>query len=232
MPAALLPNSRAPPIWRTKLCSVAVASALILAAEAASLLGGAATIACTAIRISHSARMAFMSLNPSRLSARVSSNKQLYAHRDNANQKSEGTFSLIDETEMPKPRQRACLEQGLKLDLNKLTRQGLMRRGAKVGPRIINRWTYSYTGEEIARGCRHCEHGRQIRGLAEDLNRKPGTADNRTWSHPASNGERDLTLPTLRMRSVRAHPLGGHVVGCLFTSVALMSRDTTSRVHR
>ena len=118
-----------------------------------------------------------MSLNPSRLSARVSSNKQLYAHRDNANQKSEGSFSLIDETEMPKPRQRACLEQGLKLDLNKLTRQGLMRRGAKVGRRIINRWTYSYTGEEIARGCRHCEHGRQIRGLAEDPNQKPRPVD-------------------------------------------------------
>ena len=52
---------------------------------------------------------------------------------------------------MPKPRQRACLEQGLKLDLNKLARQGLVRGGAKVRPRII-RWTYTYTGEEIASG--------------------------------------------------------------------------------
>jgi hypothetical protein len=52
---------------------------------------------------------------------------------------------------MPKPRQRACLEQGLKFDLNKLIRQGFVRPGAKAGPHII-RWTYTYTGEEIASG--------------------------------------------------------------------------------
>jgi hypothetical protein len=52
---------------------------------------------------------------------------------------------------MPRPRQRVCLEQGLKLDLNKLTCQGLVRPGAKVGPHCI-RWTCSYTGEEITRG--------------------------------------------------------------------------------
>jgi hypothetical protein len=50
---------------------------------------------------------------------------------------------------MPRPRQRACLEQSLRLDLNNLARQGLIRAGAKVGPRTIS-WSYSYTGEEIA----------------------------------------------------------------------------------
>jgi hypothetical protein len=52
---------------------------------------------------------------------------------------------------MPRPRQRACLDQGLKLDLNKLARQGLVQPGAEAGPHVI-RWTYTCTGEEIARG--------------------------------------------------------------------------------
>lgn len=52
---------------------------------------------------------------------------------------------------MPRPRQRVCLYQGLKLDLNKLARQRLVRPGLTVGPNAI-RWTYTYTDEVIARG--------------------------------------------------------------------------------
>lgn len=52
---------------------------------------------------------------------------------------------------MPKARNRVCLEQGLKLDVNKLTRRGWIRPGAKSGPHLI-RWTYNHTGEEIASG--------------------------------------------------------------------------------
>ena len=52
---------------------------------------------------------------------------------------------------MPRPRQRVCLEQGLKLDLNKLARQGLVSPGAKVGPNFI-RWWNTYWDEEIAKG--------------------------------------------------------------------------------
>jgi hypothetical protein len=51
---------------------------------------------------------------------------------------------------MPRPRQRVCLGSGLKLDLNKLRRQGLVSPGAKRG--AVIRWTYTYTGEEIANG--------------------------------------------------------------------------------
>jgi hypothetical protein len=51
---------------------------------------------------------------------------------------------------MPKPRQRTCLNQGLKLDLNKLCRQGLVRPGCRSGPRGI-RWSSDYWGE-IASG--------------------------------------------------------------------------------
>ena len=52
---------------------------------------------------------------------------------------------------MPRARQRACLDHGLKLDLNKLARQGLVRRGARSGPYLI-RWSWTHTGEEIASG--------------------------------------------------------------------------------
>jgi hypothetical protein len=51
---------------------------------------------------------------------------------------------------MPRPRERVCLQDGLKLDLNRLARQGFVRRGANIGLRGI-RWTHSYWGE-IATG--------------------------------------------------------------------------------
>ena len=38
---------------------------------------------------------------------------------------------------MARPRERVCLEQGLKLDLVRLARHGLIRLGANVGPRGI-----------------------------------------------------------------------------------------------
>jgi hypothetical protein len=50
---------------------------------------------------------------------------------------------------MPKPRQRVCLQNGLKLDINKLARQGLLQPGAKAAP-FMFRWTNNYTGETVA----------------------------------------------------------------------------------
>jgi hypothetical protein len=47
---------------------------------------------------------------------------------------------------MPRPRQRACLQDGLSLNLNRLARQGFVRPGAATGPVGIN-WTDSYSGE-------------------------------------------------------------------------------------
>ena len=52
---------------------------------------------------------------------------------------------------MARPRSRVCLENGLKLDLNRLIRQGFIRPGFTSGAKII-RWSYAYTGEEIAGG--------------------------------------------------------------------------------
>jgi hypothetical protein len=50
---------------------------------------------------------------------------------------------------MPRYRQRACLEAGLKLDLNKLMRQGCVAPNARIFWSSV--WTNSYTGEETAK---------------------------------------------------------------------------------
>ena len=52
---------------------------------------------------------------------------------------------------MARPRERVCLEQGLKLDLVRLARHGLIRLGANVGPRSIQ-WNDGTSGEVIASG--------------------------------------------------------------------------------
>ena len=49
---------------------------------------------------------------------------------------------------MPRWRQRACLESGLKLNLNRLMRRGCVVPGAHSAFRMC--WTNNYTGEETA----------------------------------------------------------------------------------
>ena len=49
---------------------------------------------------------------------------------------------------MPRFRQRACLQDGLKLDLNKLARAGLLQPDARAS--CTYTWTNSYTGERTA----------------------------------------------------------------------------------
>jgi hypothetical protein len=51
---------------------------------------------------------------------------------------------------MPRPRERVCLQDGLKLDLNRLARKGFIKHGTNIGGRGIT-WTHSYWGE-IATG--------------------------------------------------------------------------------
>jgi hypothetical protein len=50
---------------------------------------------------------------------------------------------------MPRPRMRACLNEGLKLDINRLVRHGFIRVGAFVSGTLT--WRNSYTDEETAR---------------------------------------------------------------------------------
>lgn len=47
---------------------------------------------------------------------------------------------------MPKPRSRVCLQDGLKLDINRLARRGFIRFGARSGLRGIA-WNHSYWGK-------------------------------------------------------------------------------------
>jgi hypothetical protein len=51
---------------------------------------------------------------------------------------------------MPRPLQRACLQSGLSLNLNRLARLGFIQPGAYRGRGIS--WTNNYTGEQIASG--------------------------------------------------------------------------------
>ena len=52
---------------------------------------------------------------------------------------------------MPRARQRACLEHGVKLDINRLVRQGVLGPNRVASPARID-WTNTYTGEEVASG--------------------------------------------------------------------------------
>src|SRR5260370_41339552 len=52
---------------------------------------------------------------------------------------------------MARQRERACLEQGLKLDLVQLARAGFIQAGASLGPRRI-KWNDGMSGELIASG--------------------------------------------------------------------------------
>jgi hypothetical protein len=52
---------------------------------------------------------------------------------------------------MARPRERVCLERGLKLDLVQLARSGFIRFGANVGPQVV-RWSYRMSGEVFASG--------------------------------------------------------------------------------
>jgi hypothetical protein len=47
---------------------------------------------------------------------------------------------------MARARERVCLQDGLKLDLNRLARNGFIKPGANIGSCGI-RWTHSYWGE-------------------------------------------------------------------------------------
>jgi hypothetical protein len=52
---------------------------------------------------------------------------------------------------MPRPRQRACLQDGLSLNLNRLAQRGFIQPGAYTRPIGIT-WRNSYFDEEVASG--------------------------------------------------------------------------------
>ena len=60
--------------------------------------------------------------------------------------KRKADFCLTMEKQMARPRDRVCLQDGLKLDLLRLAQKGFIQRGANIGVRGIS-WTHSYWGE-------------------------------------------------------------------------------------
>jgi hypothetical protein len=64
---------------------------------------------------------------------------------------------------MSRPRQRICLQEGLKLDINVLARRGLIVPGSAIGPHAI-RWVNS-DGETIASGWVSADMGSDSEGL-------------------------------------------------------------------
>src|SRR5262245_37037132 len=65
--------------------------------------------------------------------------------------------------EMPKPSQRASLQEGLRLDINVLVRRGLITPGSTTGPHSI-RWVNS-NGEVIASGWINTDMEGDTKGL-------------------------------------------------------------------
>ena len=66
---------------------------------------------------------------------------------------------------MPRPRQRVCLQQGLKLDINLVIRRGLIAPGSATRPRSI-RWVNS-DGQVIARGWISADMRGDVEGLLD-----------------------------------------------------------------
>jgi hypothetical protein len=90
---------------------------------------------------------------------------------------SDGTGIAEQET-MAKPRQRVRLEDGLKLDLNRLIRRGFARRpGFMVG---TVRWTYPYADHETANGLVTVSIQDFRRGW---LRMQLGELDQKIWLH-------------------------------------------------
>jgi hypothetical protein len=75
---------------------------------------------------------------------------------------------------MARPRERVCLQDGLKLDLIRLARNGFIKPGSNIGVRGIT-WTHSYWGE-IATGIVSADMSGQNEGW---LRIQLGTLDQR-----------------------------------------------------
>jgi hypothetical protein len=137
---------------------------------------------------------------------------------------------------MPRPRQRVCLQDGLKLDLNSLARKGFVHQGLRTSGKGIA-WINSYWGE-VASGTISADMSGQSEGwLRIDL----GALDQRIKlvAKPRNFGGRQwyfVCPATNRLASVLWRPAGSSRFCCRQTwgrQVAYRSQylDRDSRAH-
>lgn len=138
---------------------------------------------------------------------------------------------------MPRPLTRVRLESGLKLNFNRLARQGFIRPGACTPP-IGIRWTNNYTCEEIASGLITADMSGRFEGW---FRIQLQNLDQRITLEPVSRhfGGRQwyFVCPyTNRRASVLWMPPGAHSFACRQKwrgQVAYASQflDRTNRAH-
>ena len=119
---------------------------------------------------------------------------------------------------MPRPRQRACLQDGLRLDLNRLARGGFVRPGTATGPVGIN-WTNGYSGEIKASAIISADMSGQHEGWFRIQSAKASGLDQRIVlvARPRHFGGRQwfFTCPYMqRCAMVLWLPPGAHSFAC------------------
>ena len=155
---------------------------------------------------------------------------------------------------MPRSRNRACLQEGLKLDLNRLRRQRFVCPGLRTGPNRI-RWSNTYTEEEVACGLlsaslEHVSEGWlriQIGRLDQwiPLRRQPrhfgggqwyfecvktGQLCSAVWMPPARGHSRADRLGVAKLRTAPSFKLGTTVPLLRARGSAPSSADRTGQV--
>jgi hypothetical protein len=113
---------------------------------------------------------------------------------------------------MPRPRERVCLQDGLKLDLNRLARKGFVRRGANIGLRGIT-FTHSYWGQ-IASGFISADMTGENEGW---FRIRLGGLDQRRCPEPALRWS-PMVLPLSDQKSAGIGPLEAWRCGAILQS--------------
>jgi hypothetical protein len=139
---------------------------------------------------------------------------------------------------MPRSRQRATLESGLKLDLNELVRRRLLRPGWRFGPYQFC-WSDGSTGEALARALISGDMGPQQGWLKIQLGNTEQTVD--LVSQPRRFGGRQWYFEcpiTYRRCSALWMPAGAsrfcsrHAWGHRRVAYASQFLNTDNRAHR
>ena len=146
--------------------------------------------------------------------------------------------TILSVARMPRDRQRATLESGLKLDLNALMRQRLLRPGWRFGPFQYG-WSNTYTGEAVATAVISGNMGPQVGWFKIQLGNREQTVD--LVSQPRNFGGRQWYFEcpvTYRHCSILWKPPGAsrfcsrHAWGTRRVAYSSQFLDRDNRAHR